>query len=200
MFGLHFASAALTCTLTLGTAALPTVQEAIGTARKRDGLRNLTMHWITALQNHARFRLLTRVDDRDPVGIATFAVEGLAPADLVSALWTQRRILVASLVTSTVQGHARFGQRLHDAAQSRHLHRCRARDHGRLRATKRAVVVFAGRHNLGTVSLSLTRADAAAVCVHIRENHGVWHRVQVVKAEAARVAERAWRPRRHRGD
>jgi len=88
----------------LAVAEAVAIHEAIGAERKRHRLRALTMRWIGALEDHPRFRLLTRVDEQDPVGIATFAIDEIPPADLAAALRAEHQVLVAALATPVVQG------------------------------------------------------------------------------------------------
>jgi selenocysteine lyase/cysteine desulfurase len=79
----------------------------IGAERKAARLRLLRDRWARRLveEGGGRLRVLTPLDDpRQACGIALFAIDGIAPGDLVSHLWAKHRIITTPIPHEEFQG------------------------------------------------------------------------------------------------
>lgn len=76
----------------------------LGAERKLARLLYLRDLWAKRLAAHPRIRLLTSLAPGAASGMATFAAEGMAPRELVDALWNRHRILVAAITHPEVRG------------------------------------------------------------------------------------------------
>ena len=79
----------------------------IGVERKAARLRLLRDRWAKRLvsEGGGRLRVLTPLDDpRQACGIGLLAIDGIAPGDLVSHLWTTHRIITTPIPHEEFQG------------------------------------------------------------------------------------------------
>jgi len=81
--------------LSVGDAAA--FHEALGSERKQARLEYLRDRWARRLAEHDRFRLHTSLEPGFSCGIATFEIEGLAPADLQRWLWSKHKIYTTTI-------------------------------------------------------------------------------------------------------
>jgi selenocysteine lyase/cysteine desulfurase len=90
--------------------------DALGGARKLARLRYLRTSWVQRLAQHDRVRFLTHFGGPpgapfDPeraratgTGLASFAIDGIAPADLAAHLWREHRIYTIAIDHADVKG------------------------------------------------------------------------------------------------
>jgi selenocysteine lyase/cysteine desulfurase len=76
----------------------------IGPERKAARLRYLRDRWAQRLGQDSRVRFLAKPDAVHTCGFTTMSIEGVAPAELVSHLWSKHRVVVIAIDFDNVQG------------------------------------------------------------------------------------------------
>ena len=78
--------------------------EGIGGERKAARLRYLRDRWMRRLEGKPRVRLNTSFDPRMSCALGHVGIDGIDAAALAAHLWTTRRIIVTTMVSSEYQG------------------------------------------------------------------------------------------------
>lgn len=81
----------------LAVAEALTFHQGIGGARKEARLVHLRNRWARRLLEHDRVSLHTSLEPGLACGIANVAIDGLAPGELASWLWSEHRIIVTPI-------------------------------------------------------------------------------------------------------